>query len=56
MSFSALSEGNLVLVDKHLGESLCIPLKNRALILQELHDTLSGGRWTSWNVKSPLMQ
>jgi hypothetical protein len=45
MSLYAIQNDNLVGVDKHLQERTCVPVKYRALILHEFHDTPLGGHF-----------
>ena len=45
MTLYAIRNGNLVWVDKHLQERICVPVKYRALLLQEFHDTPLGGHF-----------
>ena len=45
MTLYAIRDGNLVWVDKHLQERICVPVKYRSLLLQEFHDTPLGGHF-----------
>ena len=45
LTLYAIRDGNLVWVDKHLQERICVPVQYRSLLLQEFHDTPLGGHF-----------